>query len=51
MIVNPNDCSVHDHRRFDTWENATAAEDLVAYIDYVRQGALLVGVTGDEPTR
>ena len=51
MILDPTDCSVVDQRRFDTWWNVTKAHDLIAYLEYIRMGALVIGVTGDEPMR
>jgi Interleukin-like EMT inducer len=51
MIVNPVDCSAVDWRRFDTWLNVNETEEFIAYLEYLRPGALLVGVTGDEPMR
>ena len=49
MILNPFNCSVADQRHFDTFTEG-ASKDLVAYLDNLHTGALLIGVTGDEPT-
>lgn len=49
MIVDPVSCTASNHRCFDTHIGAAPTQDLVNYINYVRTGALLVGVTGDEP--
>jgi len=51
MILDPIDCSVSDLRRFDTWWNISGTHDFISYFDYFHTGALLIGVTGDEPTR
>lgn len=50
MIVNPVDCTASDQRQFDTYLDEAQSRDLATYINYLRKGALLVGVTGDEPT-
>jgi hypothetical protein len=50
MIVNPVDCTASDQRQYDTLLIDAPAQDLTTYLSYVRKGAILVGVTGDEPT-
>lgn len=49
MIVDPINCTISDVRHFDTHLAEAQALDLATYINYVRKGMLLVGVTGDEP--
>jgi hypothetical protein len=51
MIINPFTCTPHDMRRFDTWESTNDANKFVDYFQYIRDGAVMVGVTGDEPRR
>jgi Interleukin-like EMT inducer len=47
--VDPVSCSTNGIRLFDTWASSSDAADLSAYMQYVRDGAVLVGVSGDEP--
>ena len=42
-------CQLNSARHFDTHANTAASQDLAAYVKYVHSGAILVGVTGDEP--
>jgi len=50
LDVDPFRCRLNGVRQFDTWASAADAADLTAYLQYgVRDGAVLVGVTGDEP--
>ena len=49
LDVDPFACRVNGVRFFDTWASSTDALDLSTYLQYVRDGALLIGVTGDEP--
>lgn len=49
LDIDPFSCRLNGVRRFDTWFSSLDANDLSAYMQYVRDGAVLVGVTGDEP--
>lgn len=50
MIVDPFTCTASDIRRFDTYISAGESNDLREYLQWVHDGALIVGVTGDEPS-
>lgn len=49
LDIDPFSCRLNGIRQFDTWASSSDAADLSAYMLYVRDGAVLVGVTGDEP--
>jgi len=51
LLVEPFSGSVQETRRFDTYEDATAATELTSYLKQVSYGSIIVGVTADEPTR
>ena len=55
LLLDPLTCSVGDVRQFDTFLSASNADDLSAYIQYLGakngKNVVLIGVTGDEPTK
>ena len=56
IILDPETCQAMDRRVWDTHSclgrssGKSAASDLAAYIDYVREGTILLGSTADEPS-
>jgi len=51
FVVNPFKCSVLEARQFDTWGNANAASHLSSYLQRLKHGSIIVGVSADEPTK
>ena len=49
MIVDPETCRAVGTRQFDTFASNDAASTLVAYLETMRQGAVLVGITAGYP--
>ena len=49
ITIDPFSCRQTGYKQFDTC--AADADDLAAYLSYLRDGAIVVGVTGDEPTQ
>jgi len=50
LLVEPFNCSLQESRYFNTNQLPVAAIDLSNYLLQVSQGAIIVGVTADEPT-
>ena len=50
MVLNPKTCFTSGRRQFDTNLCANHSEDLVAYLDALHVGAVVLGMTADEPT-
>jgi len=50
LLVEPFNCSLLESRHFDTYEYRAAATELSTYLQQVRHGDFIVGVTADEPT-
>ena len=51
FVVDPLKCSVRQKRRFDTHGNGNAARHLSSYLQKLKRGSIIVGVTADEPTK
>ena len=49
LLVEPFNCSLQESRYFNTNQLPVAAIDLSNYLLQVSQGAIIVGVTADEP--
>lgn len=50
MILNPIACVVSNLTNFDTYISPVNANLLVAYLQSLGNGTILLGMTGDEPT-
>ena len=51
IVVNPFNCSVQEPaRRFDTYNSTSADNSMCKYLQEIRKGSIVVGVTADEPT-
>ena len=51
LLVDPFNCSVQEHRHFDTSDPASgAATQLSNYLQLLNHGSVVVGVTGDDPS-
>ena len=51
LSVEPFNCSLLESHNFDTYMSTAAARGLSTYLQQVRHGDFIVGVTADEPTR
>jgi len=51
LLVDPFNCSLQEWHQFDTWGDPSAGAVLNNYLQQVKDGRILVGVTADEPTR
>ena len=49
FVLNVNEHSISGWRRFDTWADVNQAYDFIEYFNQLRDGAVLIGVTADEP--
>ena len=50
IVVDPLTCLVSDWSSFDTWGDSSQGGLLNSYLQGLSDGAVIVGVTGDEPT-
>ena len=51
MLVDPFKCSLHESRKFDTYRDANAANELNNYLQQISSYYIVVGVTADAVTR
>jgi len=49
--IDPFTCTAQESSTFDTWAWATAASELKSYLRQMNNGAVIVGVSGDDPTK
>jgi len=48
--IDPFTCTAQESSTFDTWAWDTAASELKSYLRQLNNGAVIVGVSGDDPT-
>ena len=49
ILVDQFQCSIVESRRFDTWSESKAAIELSNYLQQVRRGSIIIGVSADDP--
>jgi len=50
LLIEPLKCSVQESRNFDTYAYRASTRELSTYLQQVRSGGVIVGVTADDPT-
>jgi len=51
FLIDPFECYVQERRQFDTYDSSSEATELSKYLQLMNHGAIIVGVSADEPTR
>ena len=47
MIVDPSSCTLQKWRHFDTYDDTSAGDRLLVYIEQLSEGTVLVGISCD----
>ena len=51
VLIDPITCATQESSNFDTWASSTAASKLSSYLQQLSDGAVIVGLSGDDAKR